>query len=158
MNNEIILSYEIFETAQKLPRSISNLLKKAEEARDNAYAPYSKFSVGCALLLDNGEIITGNNQENAAYPSGLCAERVAIFSAFANYPNAVVEALVITTSSKNPSAAVSPCGACRQVLIEYENKQRKEMSIFFQGANESFIKTKSAKDLLPFAFNANMLP
>lgn len=101
-------------------------MNKAQQARENAYAPYSRFRVGTALQLASGEIVLGSNQENAAYPSGLCAERVAVFSAGANFPNQTITSLAITVRSENHeiSEAIAPCGACRQSLAEYEQKQK----------------------------------
>src|SRR5690554_7087575 len=107
-------------------------MKKAQQAREDAYAPYSRFKVGAALLLDSGEVITGNNQENAAYPSGLCAERVVVFSAGANFPGQTMTALTITirSESRKIGEPLAPCGACRQSLLEYEQKQKSPLSIY----------------------------
>jgi cytidine deaminase len=104
---------------------IQSLMNQAIEISKNAYAPYSKFRVGAAILLDNGKIVLGSNQENAAYPSGLCAERVAIFQAGAIYPDAKIVKLAITAASDtNPTLSpIPPCGACRQSIAEYEFKQ-----------------------------------
>ena len=105
------------------------------KSRDRAYAPYSSFKVGAALQLNSGEIITGNNQENAAYPSGLCAERVAIFYAGSQYPEATFHSMAISAKSlhSKTTKAVPPCGACRQVLAEYEVKQNSLIEIYFMG-------------------------
>lgn len=149
--------YEVFPSEKELNQEEQKLLKKAQEAKDKAYAPYSKFQVGCALLLDNGEIFTGSNQENAAYPSGLCAERVTIFAAKSQYPDAVVRKIFITTSAENMKEAISPCGSCRQVLVEYEKNQFSKIEIYFQGAEAQIIKLFSVCDLLPFTFHSEML-
>ncbi|AFL98074.1 cytidine deaminase [Ornithobacterium rhinotracheale] len=149
--------YEIFSSEKELSSEDKMLLAKAKEAKDRAYAPYSKFQVGCSLLLDNGEVFTGNNQENAAYPSGLCAERVAIFAAKSQNPDAVVKKIFITTSAENMKEAISPCGACRQVLVEYEKNQFSKIEIYFQGAEAQIIKLFSVCDLLPFTFHSEML-
>ncbi len=131
----------------------------AEEAREKAYAPYSNFRVGAAILLENGEIITGNNQENAAYPSGLCAERVAIFFAGSQFPNTKILQLAVTARSENQvlRKPISPCGACRQSIAEYEIKQNHPIEIFFMGETGEVYKANSIKDLLPFLFDGSQL-
>lgn len=143
---------------------LSDLEKKlhemATQARANAYAPYSHFHVGCAVLLENGEIITGNNQENAAYPSGLCAERVTIFNIGANFPHTKVLKLYVIggpISKKTFSTATPPCGGCRQSLLEYETKQNQPIEIYFSGTEGDVFKCDSVKDLLPFSFDASFL-
>jgi len=155
----ITATYTVYENLAELPESIQNLMKQAIMARKNAYAPYSKFLVGAAVLLNNNQIILGNNQENAAYPSGLCAERVALFSASANFPKTKIKALAITASPKDSilSNPVAPCGACRQVIAEYEFKQQKPLPIYFMGKAGKIIKTNSIKDLLPLAFDKTFL-
>ena len=107
----------------------------AIDTRKNAYAPYSQFKVGCAILLDNNKIVVGSNQENAAYPSGLCAERVAIFQAGAIYPKAKIIKIAITAASENNPTIkpIPPCGACRQSIAEYEFKQDTPIEIYFMG-------------------------
>ncbi len=134
-------------------------MNEAIQARHKAYAPYSNFTVGCALLLDNGVIVTGNNQENAAYPSGLCAERVAIFYAGAQYPGAAILKMAITASPKDDSfhKPVPPCGACRQSIAEYENNQKNPIELFFMGAAGKVMKSNSISDLLPLIFDKNYL-
>ncbi len=135
------------------------LLQKAREASDMAYAPYSNFSVGAALLLDNGITVTGNNQENVAFPSGLCAERVAIFAAGANYPNAAIKTIAITCKSKQflVSEPLSPCGACRQSMSEYEVRHKSNIRIILQGETGKIKIINSVADLLPFMFKAEEL-
>ncbi|SCY44763.1 cytidine deaminase [Nonlabens sp. Hel1_33_55] len=134
-------------------------MDEAIVARSNAYAPYSKFTVGCALMLENGEIIHGNNQENAAYPSGLCAERVAIFAAGANYPGVAIVRMAITASPVDDSfeKPVPPCGACRQSIAEYESRQDQPIEIFFMGASGTVARSGSLADLLPLIFDRNYL-
>lgn len=156
---EILIPLTIFESVNELPTDVQQLVQKAIEARKTAYAPYSNFNVGAALLLENGKIITGSNQENAAYPSGICAERVAIWKAASDYPNVKVVKLVITASSKNKivDSPVSPCGACRQTLFEYESKQDETIEIYFMGETGEIFKTNSLKDLLPVAFSKFLL-
>ena len=115
---------EVYKSMEDLPKEDLELLKLAKKAVKSAYAPYSQFFVGAAILLENGKISIGNNQENAAYPSGLCAERVAIFHASAKYPNIPIKKIAVSVVSKNQiiNEPVSPCGACRQVISEYEMK------------------------------------
>ena len=122
---------EVYDDINELPNAIQELMAKAIEARDNAYAPYSKFNVGAAIRLENGEIVSGNNQENASYPSGLCAERTAIYSAHANFPDVTMLEIALTASSKNQitDKPIPPCGACRQAIAEYETKQSSPIEI-----------------------------
>jgi cytidine deaminase len=149
----------VFENKDALPLVIHDLMTAAEKARENAYAPYSKFRVGAAILLNNGEVVTGNNQENAAYPSGLCAERVAVFFAGSQYPNAKILQIAVTARSEKQvlNKPVSPCGACRQSIAEYEFKQNHPIEIFFMGETGQVFKTDSIKDLLPFLFDSSQL-
>jgi len=158
-NIRIEINLEVFESVSDLPSSIQILMNKAHEARENAYAPYSHFKVGAALQLDSGEIILGNNQENAAYPSGLCAERVAVFHAGAIHPNATIAAMAISAKSlKNKlTTPVAPCGSCRQVLSEYEVKQNAPIAIYFMGETGKVVKSNSIKDLLPLIFDNTFL-
>lgn len=149
----------VFDTVEELPNDVQKLMKKAINARETAYAPYSNFHVGTAFLLENNQIITGNNQENAAYPSGMCAERVAVWKASSEFPNIPILKIVITASSvKNPvKEPVAPCGACRQTLLEYELNQKKPIEIYFMGETGAIIKTNSLKELLPLAFDKSFL-
>jgi cytidine deaminase len=121
---EIILqtSFSVFDSKDELPADVGNLMDQAIDVRKKAYAPYSKFRVGAALLLDNGKIVLGSNQENAAYPSGLCAERTAIFYTGANYPEAKIIKMAISAASdtNTTTSPIPPCGACRQSIAEYE--------------------------------------
>jgi cytidine deaminase len=129
------------------------LVNKAREIALKAYAPYSGFHVGAALLLENGEIITGNNQENAAYPSGICAERTATFYANAQYPGIAISAIAVTACSKGKfiSQPAYPCGACRQVLLEARNKSGKAMKIILAG-DDKIEMVNDVRDLLPLPF------
>jgi cytidine deaminase len=135
------------------------LLARAAEICNNAYAPYSSFQVGAALLLENGEIVCGSNQENAAYPSGMCAERVAMFAASTQYPGVDFRSIAITAKSKNfvVNYPVSPCGACRQVMAEYENISNKPFKVILKGENGKIIIIKNISSLLPLAFNSSHL-
>ena len=149
----------VFDNVHELPQDAFTLMQKAVEAREKAYAPYSKFHVGAALLLDNNEIITGNNQENASYPSGLCAERTAIYYAGAKYPNARIVRMAITAGSKKHQTKepIPPCGACRQAIAEYEIKQEIPIEIYFMGETGKVAKSKSLENLLPLMFNKEVL-
>ena len=155
----ITTNFDVFETIQELPTDIQNLMHEAVAIRKTAYAPYSHFKVGTAILLDNGEIILGSNQENAAYPSGLCAERVAVFYAGAKYPEAKILKMAISAASDNTttSAPIPPCGACRQTLAEYEIKQNTPIEIYFMGEIGSNYKSDSLKNLLPLLFDKKFL-
>ena len=148
-------SFFIFESVSELPKEIQALMNHAIEARKNAYAPYSNFKVGAAILLDNGKIILGSNQENAAYPSGLCAERVAVFQAGTLYPDAKILTLAITAASEHyqTTTSIPPCGSCRQSLAEYEIKQETAIQIYFMGETGVIYKSNSLKNLLPFLFD-----
>lgn len=150
---------EVFESVSDLPTAIQNLMNKAHQARENAYAPYSLFKVGAAILMDSGKIITGNNQENAAFPSGLCAERVAAFSAGSQFPNEIFKAMALTAGSVKHKtiSPIPPCGACRQSLAEYEVNQGTPISIYFMGESGKVVKANSVKDLLPLIFDNSYL-
>jgi cytidine deaminase len=131
----------------------------AEKALSSAYAPYSEFRVGATVLLDNGEMINGSNQENAAYPSGLCAERVALFHAKSKYPDSVIEAIAITAKSDHfdINHPVAPCGACRQVIAEVESRQNKEIRIIMKGAKGATHVVNGIRNLLPLMFKEENL-
>ncbi len=154
MEKELRIKYQRFEHWNALDESDQVLVNKAFEACKNAYAPYSKFNVGAALRLSNGEEITGSNQENVAYPSGLCAERVALFYAGANFPDESVESLCIVAKGEllPLDKVLSPCGGCRQVMLETENRQSKAYRIILVNQDETVTVFNSAHDLLPLAF------
>lgn len=149
----------MYESVSELPTPIQDLMNKAQQARDHAYAPYSRFKVGAALQMDNGEVVIGNNQENAAYPSGLCAERVAVFHAGAIYPDMPITALAICVKSleKVIHTPTPPCGACRQSLAEYEARQQTPMAVYFMGEEGAVVKAHSMADLLPLVFDRSFL-
>ena len=156
---EIATSAILFSELSELSVEDKMLMDKAVEARKKAYAPYSKFNVGAALLLENNEIVLGNNQENAAYPSGMCAERVAIWKAGSEFPGVKIVKLAITASSsiKKVDKPVGPCGACRQSLSEYEIKQKQSFEVLFMGEVGEIVKTESLLSLLPFSFDSSYL-
>jgi cytidine deaminase len=138
--------------------SLSDELKKlcdvCIKSANNAYAVYSKFRVGSAVLLDDGHIVSGNNQENVAFPSGLCAERTVLFYTHANFPDKKIKAIAIySPDAKN---LLTPCGACRQVMIEYENIQNEPIQTIIISEKEVYV-LESVKDWLPFEFSENLL-
>ena len=155
----ITTTFSIFDSKEELSADLLDLMNQAIEIRKKAYAPYSRFRVGVALYLDNGKIVLGSNQENAAYPSGLCAERVAIFQAGAIYPEAKILKMAISATSddKPVLAPIPPCGACRQSISEYEFKQETSIEIYFMGESGEVYKSDSLKNLLPFMFDKNYL-
>jgi cytidine deaminase len=154
--------YQIFadeyDNLAELPEADQKLVISAREASENAYAPYSNFLVGAAVLLANGEIIKGNNQENADFTDGLCAERVALFYAHATYPNIAVEAMAVTAKNNNRLIAgpAQPCGSCRQVLVETESRYKQPVRLILDGA-EKILVLNGADNLLPFAFKPGSL-
>lgn len=161
MINQKKISFDItvYDSVSELSNDDQNLMSFAVKARNRAYAPYSSFNVGASLLLENGEIIEGNNQENASYPSGLCAERVAVFYAGAKYPGVRIKAIAITAASLNHEVnePAAPCGNCRQAISEYEFRQGEPIKILLMGETGSIIKCNSLADLLPLGFNSSFL-
>ena len=155
----ILTEFDVYNSAKDLDKKDAELLLAAQKMVKTAYAPYSEFHVGAAVLLENGKIVTGNNQENAAYPSGLCAERVAIFYASAQYPNVAVKAVAVAVKSKNMvnREPLSPCGGCRQVIAEYENKAEKPIRIIMSGEKGQIYIAKSIESLLPLMFSKKYL-
>jgi cytidine deaminase len=156
---ELKIAFSEYENASELSPVEQELIKKAIDACDSAYAPYSDFHVGAALLLDNGVIITGNNQENVAYPSALCAERVAIYYAGSQHPNVAVKTVAITCKSDTVhlTEPLSPCGACRQAMAEYETRHNSKIKVILVGDTNKIIVVDSVADLLPFMFKAEEL-
>ncbi|MDD2960547.1 MAG: cytidine deaminase [Muribaculaceae bacterium] len=138
----------------ELTQCDKNLVDLAKSATQRAYAPYSKFHVGAAILLSNGELVTGSNQENAAFPSGTCAERTAIYYAHAQYPEAKVDAIAIAAfqNGKFEKSPISPCGACRQAILEYETLAGKPIRVILYGSDEIYI-LEGIKALLPLSFS-----
>lgn len=145
---KIIISYSEYSSAGELNAEERSLLKYANNSSAYAYAPYSRFKVGAAVLLGNGKIVSGNNQENAAYPSGLCAERVALFYAIAQFPKAKIRAIAVTNV---------PCGSCRQAILEYERKQKSPVRIIMQKEKNKILISEGISNLLPLAFDSKEL-
>ncbi len=156
-NKEIKLHYKYYINDSEMSRDDATLLQEAKEALKSSYSPYSKFPVGAAVKLANGVVIRGSNQENAAYPSGLCAERIAIFAAGSQYPGVAIESIAIATSSPHIEAPISPCGACRQVMLEYEELHKHNIRVIMHGENKGIMELAKVSDLLPFGFINNKL-
>ena len=141
---------------EELTEAGRTLLQAAMDATKRSYAPYSKFSVGAAARLNNDVIVTGTNQENAAYPSGLCAERTTLFYANSQYPDQAVATLAVAARTERDflDAPIPPCGACRQVILETEKRFNQPMRILLYGKEEVY-EVKSIRDLLPLSFDGS---
>lgn len=148
-----------YDSPAELAAEDLELVKLAAEAAENAYAPYSGFNVGAALRLANGVIVTGNNQENMAYPSGLCAERVTAFSASAKFPGVAMRTIAIVCSWEGSGAddALTPCGSCRQALVEYEHLYNSNIRIILTNGKGKVLVAESVRSLLPLAFRVDEL-
>lgn len=154
MTQHLTFSYRVAPLPKALSTQDQELVFAAKAAMSRAYAPYSKFQVGASLLLKSGLIIEGNNQENIAYPSGLCAERVALFYAGANYPNdAILKICIVAEGDLMPKGALlSPCGSCRQVMLESEVRQASPIEVLLIQRSGEVIILDSVQNLLPFGF------
>lgn len=152
-------TFTILTSAQELDASSIDLMQTAVGALANAYAPYSNFHVATALLLEDGTVITGTNQENAAYPSGMCAERVALFTASSQHPGKKIVKLVVVARLGNEAqlAPATSCGPCRQVMLEFEQRQQQYFEVIMQDQHGNWIKAPSAESLLPFCFSHESL-
>lgn len=149
MKRILSITYEELTAEELLPEEY-NLLQAAKEAARQAYAPYSHFPVGAAVRLRDGCIFTGNNQENAAYPSGLCAERTVLF--YVGSQGLISEVEMLAVYAPKLHAPVMPCGACRQVMYEYEKLAKSPWTLIFAGASEHIYRLSGVENLLPFAF------
>ena len=158
-NKTIQIQFESYSNETELNQLDFNLLAEAKIAVQNAYAPYSNFHVGAAVLLEDGTIIQGNNQENAAYPSGLCAERVAMYYAGATYPNTKIKAIAITCKSESETIdkPISPCGSCRQAMAEYETRHQQPIKVIMSGEVGEILISNSIQNLLPLMFSKDDL-
>ena len=159
MNNSNTFSFEIRTYREgKLSPEDNELIRQAKNACQTAYAPYSQFEVGAAVLMENGQTIIGSNQENAAYPSGLCAERVALFTAATNHKNSKIKKIAVTARKANHETYVdaAPCGSCRQVMLEYEMLQNENIEVLFHAA-QGWVKLPKAAILLPYCFDKKSL-
>ncbi len=158
-NIEIHCSLTEYENQEELSKDDRDLLVEAKASMNKAYAPYSHFHVGAAIMLENGIILRGNNQENASYPIGLCAERVAIFAAGANYPNVKIKAMAITANSDHfhVNKPITPCGACRQAIAEYEHRYQQDIRLIMTGEAGKVLIAENVSNLLPYQFTADDL-
>lgn len=147
------MSYAVH-AGSDLDPSDRELVRAARAAMANAYAPYSGFNVGAALRLGSGIIVTGSNQENASFPNGLCAERVAMFAAASSHPEMAFEALAIVTGADDP---VTPCGICRQTMFEYTQRFRKKFKLILMDKNDRVMVFDDAAELLPIGFSSRHL-
>lgn len=154
-----IIEIEDYQSFDELNTKDRKLLDRAQLACKSAYAPYSRFRVGAAVMLENGEVVAGNNQENAAYPSGSCAERVAMYYASANYPNVPMLAIAVAVESDEVkfTKPLAPCGSCRQVMAEYEHLFQIKMRVILSEPGGRVQIINGVSDLLPFTFNATEL-
>ncbi len=153
ITKKLEITYSEYSSVDELPQNDANLLNAAIEALNGSYAPYSNFNVGAAVQLDNGVIVKGSNQENIAYPSGLCAERTALFSAHANYPQNKIVSIALTSSQNGVLLATPPfpCGACRQVMAQTQTRNGSPLRIIIGGSDKIFV-FNSVESLLPFIF------
>jgi cytidine deaminase len=152
---EIKFTLRVFANTSELSQEDANLLAKAKNALQNSYSPYSNFKVAAAVLLGNGETVTGTNQENAAFPVGICAEGTALSAASALYPLIPVKKIAITVKSGTHTVnhPVAPCGICRQKILEYETRFNSNIEIVMMGEEGVVHSVKSVKDILPLNFS-----
>jgi len=148
-----------YDSIESLDAESRYLVHKAREATEKAYAPYSKFHVGAAVMLEDGIHVEGGNQENASYPLCMCAERVALYAVSSVHPGKAITRVAVVAHRKNHKEleAATPCGACRQVLVEYEQRQGKPFPVVMLGPGRKWLVFPSASDLLPMAFDRNIL-
>jgi len=156
---KVCSSFKVYDSTDELNDQTKKLFEEAFFVRKSAYSGYSNFSVGASVLLENGEILSGSNQENSSYPSGLCAERTVLFYANSKYPNTKIKEIVVVAGSneKINEIPVAPCGACRQVISEYETKQNSNIGLYFMGEKGKIVYTDSINNLLPFKFDKTFL-
>jgi len=156
---KICSNFKVYDSIDDLNDQIKALFNEAKLIRESAYSEYSKFSVGAAVLLENGKILCGSNQENSSYPSGLCAERTVLFYANSKYPNTKIKEIAIIAGSINKinENPVAPCGSCRQVISEFQTKQKSDIGLYFKGEKGKIIYTDSINNLLPFKFDSSFL-
>lgn len=154
-NKEIKISYMEYDSIEQMDREDREVAQAAIRACANSYAPYSKFNVGAAVMLEDGEIIMGSNQENAAYPSGQCAERTAMFYANASRPDKAMTKIAVAASQNGKlcDSPATPCGACRQVMAQYQTKGGRNMEVLLVGARKIW-KFSKVDDILPFIFDS----
>lgn len=151
--------FTTYDHLEDLDSESKYLVHKAKEATTHSYAPYSKFCVGSAVILEDGTVITGANQENASYPLCMCAERVALYAVASQYPGKRIMKMAVVAHKKNHKELVpaASCGACRQVMLEFEQRQHKPLEVIMLGPGEKWIKCPSALSLLPYGFDGTSL-
>ena len=159
MIEKLTISYKSYDSKEELPLLDQKLINKSEQILESAYSAYSGFSVGAAALLSNGKIMVANNQENIAYPSSMCAERVLFYFCKSNFPELNIEKVAISVKSveKVITSPISPCGSCRQTMFEYEQNQNQKIKIFLKGEVGKVLEMNSVEDLLPLAFRTDVL-
>jgi cytidine deaminase len=152
-------SVEHFKSIEDLDSESKYLVHKAKDATLHSYAPYSKFHVGAALMLEDGTIVTGSNQENAAYPLCMCAERVALYTAAHLHPDKKITKLAVVAHKKNHKelTTATSCGACAQVMLEFEHRQKKAFEVIMLGADDQWLKCSSVSAILPMGFTKDSL-
>ncbi len=156
---KICSNFKVFDSLDEINDTTKLLFQEAQKARNSAYSIYSGFSVGAAVLLENGKILSGSNQENASYPLGLCAERTVLFYANSKFPDIKIKEIAIIAGSVNKvnEEPVAPCGACRQVISEFQTNQNSNIGLYFKGQRGKIIYTNSVNNLLPFKFDKAFL-
>jgi len=159
MKKTISFSYNSYNSSAEMPDSDQLLIAQAEQSLKKAYAIYSGFQVGASVLLANGKMMSANNQENMAFPSSLCAERVLMYYCKANFPELEIKKIAVTVKSVhgNISEPISPCGSCRQVMLEYEQNQKNKIEVLLKADQGKVYELESIKDLLPLSFKTDVL-
>ena len=156
---QLTITVDVLTSESELSAAEATVWQAAREATNHSYAPYSRFHVGAALLLEDGSVFRGTNQENAAYPSGLCAERTALFGLAASQPPQRIMAMAVAARpAQGTFTQAMPCGACRQVMTEYENRQGQPIPLLLPGPDDTIYRFATLADLLPFQFTADNLP
>jgi cytidine deaminase len=160
MNHEAYnFSFDVYDSVEELSPGDASLVKAARNTTGNAYAPYSNFNVGAVAQLSNGKTVTGTNQENAAYPVGICAERVLLSAVASLFPNMAIDTIAISYDNKNGKSdrPISPCGICRQTLSEYEDRMKQPIRLILSGLEGKIYIIKKASQLLPLSFGGDDL-
>jgi cytidine deaminase len=152
-------SFDVYDSADELPEQDALLVREARKVTGNAYAPYSNFNVGAIAQLSNGKTVTGTNQENAAYPVGICAERVLLSTAASIFPNIAIDTIAISYDNKNGKSdrPISPCGICRQTLLEFEERVKQPIRLILSGLEGKIYIIQKASQLLPLSFGGEDL-
>ena len=156
---DLTTSITVYDSIEELPNQVQGLMQKAIDTKKNAYAPYSKFKVGASALVKGGSILSGANMENAAYPMCICAEGVLLSSVEATFPGETIETIAITAKSSSVKllSPPTPCGACRQLISEKENRQGKSIRVILFAENTEIYVIETIKDILPFSFDGSVI-